>query len=70
VWVVLVTAGLSAEVATAVACVIAFGLASAAAWRVDKHLFGLALAYAFAFILVESPIWIVLVLVLNPSGGD
>jgi len=39
-----------------VACVIAFWVASAAAWRVDKHLFGLALAYAFAFILVESPI--------------
>src|SRR5712691_4103429 len=68
VWVALLTAGLSAAVATAVACVTAFGLASVAAWRVDNHLFRVALAYAFAFILLESPIWIVLVLVLNPSG--
>jgi len=57
-------------VAAAVACVMVLGLASVAAWRVDKHLLGLALAYAFAFIVLESPIWIVLVLVLNPSGGD
>jgi hypothetical protein len=41
VWVVLVTAGLSAGVATAAACVVAFGLASVAAWRVNKRLFGL-----------------------------
>jgi hypothetical protein len=70
VWVVLVTAGLSVGVATAVGCAMAFGLASLAAWQVDKHRLDLALAYTFAFILLEAPVWIVLVLVLNPSGGD
>lgn len=69
-WVALLTAGLSAAVATAVACVTAFGLASMMPWRLDRQLLGLALGYAFAFVLLEAPIWILLVLVLNPSGGD
>lgn len=70
VWVALLTAGVSGTVATAVACATALGLASVAPWRLDKHLSGLALGYLFAFILLEAPIWIVLLLMLNPSGGE
>jgi hypothetical protein len=70
VWVALLTAGISAALATTVACAMAFGLASIMPWRLDRQLLGVALGYAFAFVLLEAPIWIVLVLVLNPSGGD
>jgi hypothetical protein len=70
VWVALLTAGTSGVLATAVGCAIAVGLASLTPWRLDRQLLGVALGYAFAFVLLEAPIWIVLVLVLNPSGGD
>ncbi|HEX9482018.1 MAG TPA: hypothetical protein VF927_07960 [Solirubrobacteraceae bacterium] len=70
VWVALLTAGLSVGVATAVACVTALGLAGIVPRRLDRQLFGLALGYTFAFALLEAPVWILLVLVLNPSGGD
>jgi hypothetical protein len=68
--VVLSTAGVSGTVATAVACATALGLASVAPWRLDKRLSGLSVGYVFAFILLAAPIWIVLLLMLNPSSGD
>jgi hypothetical protein len=68
-WVILLLAGLSAAVATAAALVATVGLASLGAWRADRRLIGLALVYSFAFLLLESPVFIVLALLLSPSGG-
>jgi hypothetical protein len=70
VWVALLTAGLSAGLATAISGAVTIGLACLTPWRRERQLLGLALGYAFAFVLLEAPIWILLVLVLNSCGGD
>ena len=67
VWVAMWTAGVWWPLATVLGLGTAFALASVAPWRVDRGLFGLALGYAFAFVLLESPLWIFLLLVFNPS---
>jgi hypothetical protein len=69
VWLVLLLVGLSAALATAAASVATVGLAMLGAWRADRRLIGLALGYSFAFLLLESPVFIVLALLLSPSGG-
>jgi hypothetical protein len=70
VWVALLSAGLSAALATAVACGTVLGLASVAPWRVDRRLLGLSLVYAFAFTVLELPLVVFLLFALYPSGGE
>jgi chromate transport protein ChrA len=70
VWVLLVTAGMSPAVAAVIAIAAVIALASLAPRRVGGRLFSLAFGYAFAFAVIEFPLLVVLLFVLNPPGRE